>query len=275
MKYKNIQEKILFLKEKCENLSIGKSLLGEDIICFHVGSKAGKQIVVEGGIHAREYISTLFLLSEIEYLTTKRIEGGMYIIPLLNPDGVRLVLDGASFISDQKLKNFLIDINCSDNFSLWKANANAVDLNVNFDVFWGQGKQNVRHLAPANFIGYYANSEIENINFLNFLKTINFNGSLSFHSKGEVIYYGFMLKGERLKKEKQIVKVLSKINGYKPVKTKNSMGGLSDYLSYYYKVPAFTVELGSDLLNHPITERFLPEIFQKNKQILTSFLNLL
>lgn len=274
MNYFKIIEKINCLKNYCKNFSIGKSLLGEDIVCFHLGSENGKQIVVEGGIHAREYISTLFLLEGIDYLLNKKFDGGIYIIPLMNPDGVRLVLDGASFIQDENLKKFLININGSEDFSLWKANANAVDLNVNYDVFWGEGKQNVRKLASANFIGYYANSEIENINFLNFIKKINFSGSLSFHSKGEVIYYGYKLRGERLKMEKDIVKVLSKLNGYTPVKTKNSTGGLSDYLSYYYKVPAFTIELGSDHLSHPITEKFLPSIFQKNKQIITTFLNL-
>ena len=274
MNYNKIKEDINNLKSKCENFTIGRSLLGEEICCFHLGEKSGKQIVVEGGIHAREYISTLFLIEEIKYLLNKKIDGGIYIIPILNPDGVRLVLDGADFIQDEKLKNFLIDVNNGEDFSLWKANANAVDLNVNYDVFWGEGKQNVTKLSSANFIGYYANSEIENINFLNFIKNVNFSGSLSFHSKGEVIYYGFKLKGERLKKEKHIVKELSKINGYLPVKTKNSTGGLSDYLSYYYKVPAFTIELGSDLLAHPINEKFLPQIFQKNKHIITTFLNL-
>ena len=274
MNFNKIKEDINYLKSKCENFTIGKSLLGEEIYCFHLGENVGKQIVVEGGIHAREYISTLFLIEEIKYLLNKKINGGIYIIPMLNPDGVRLVLDGANFIQDEKLKKFLIDVNNGEDFSLWKANANAVDLNVNYDVFWGQGKQNVTKLSSANFIGYYANSEIENINFLNFIKNVNFSGSLSFHSKGEVIYYGFKLKGERLKKEKHIVKELSKINGYLPAKTKNSTGGLSDYLSYYYKVPAFTIELGSDLLAHPINEKFLPEIFTKNKQIIATFLNL-
>lgn len=187
MNYNKIKEDINNLKSKCENFTIGKSLLGEEIYCFHLGENVGKQIVVEGGIHAREYISTLFLIEEIKYLLNKKINGGIYIIPILNPDGVRLVLDGDDFIQDEKLKNFLIDVNNGEDFSLWKANANAVDLNVNYDVFWGQGKQNVTKLSSANFIGYYANSEIENINFLNFIKNINFSGSLSFHSKGEVI----------------------------------------------------------------------------------------
>lgn len=249
-------------------------MLGEDICCFHLGSFKGKQILVEGGIHAREYISTLFLLKEIDFLSNKNLDGGMYIVPMMNPDGVRLVLDGANFIKDENLKKFLIMVNGKEDFSLWKANANAVDLNVNYDVFWGQGSQNLKKLSSANFIGYYPNSEIENINFINFAKKIKFNGSLSFHSKGEVIYYGFKMNGERLKKEKFIVNQLTKLNGYTAVKTKKSTGGLSDYLSYFYHVPAFTIELGSDFCVHPINEIFLSQIFDKNKEVLTTFLNL-
>ena len=250
-------------------------MLCEIIICFHIGNKDGKQIVVEGGIHAREYISTLFLLKEIHFLKSFDLNGGIYFIPMMNPDGIRMVLDGVDFINDEKLKEILLLINESDDFSQWKANANAVDLNVNFDVFWGKGSQNVKKLAKANFIGYYPNSEIENINFLKFIEKNKVDGSLSFHSKGEVVYYGFKMSGKRLKEEKKMVKNICKINGYTPVKTKNSTGGLSDYLSYFYNIPAFTIELGSDFLNHPISEKYLYDIFKKNKDIVLTFLNCL
>ena len=275
MKYIKIIEEIEKLKKEIKNFDIGKSVLGESIVCFHLGNTDGKQIVVEGGIHAREYISTLFILEAINNLKNFKLNGGIYFIPMMNPDGIRLVLDGVNFIKDEKLKSFLLLVNESEDFSQWKANINGVDLNVNYDVFWGQGAQNTKKLSKANFIGYYPNSEIENINFLKFVEQNKIDGSLSFHSKGEVIYYGFKMSGKRLKEERKIVKRLCELNGYLPIKTKNSTGGLSDYLSYYYKIPAFTIELGNDFLKHPISEKYLMDIYDKNKFVISTFLNCL
>lgn len=273
MRYKQIYNKIETLKHSFDNFQIGHSLLGEEIICFHVGNYSGKQLLLTAGIHAREYISTLFLLKEIPFLAKKKMNA--YIIPLLNPDGARLVMDGARFVKDRKLRRFLVDVNGGRNFDKWKANLNGVDLNVNFDADWGGGKHNQRKLARENFIGHFPCSEIENINIVNFLNRTKISGSIAFHSKGEVMYYGFKMKGERLKKEQRLGLALAKINGYELVKTKHSSGGLTDYIVSKYGVPSFTVELGSEELTHPIGERFLPEIFELNKNLPTEFFKLL
>ncbi len=275
MQYSELINKIKDLKNKVDFKLIGKSLFGEEIYVFHVGEYSEKQIFLSGGIHAREYISSLFLIKEIEYLSNRDLSGGIYILPLINPDGVRLVLESTDFIADEKLRRFLIDVNGSENFSLWKANGNAVDLNVNFDAKWGEGKSNRRRLGRENFIGYYPNSEIENINVINFLKETKIDLNIAFHSKGEVIYYGFEKSKEQLKKEEKIVKFISSLNGYLPIKSVNSTGGLSDYIALKYDIPSMTIELGSDLLNHPITERYLDYIFQTNKDVPIEVLKLI
>ena len=65
-------------------------------------------------------------------------------------------------LNGKPLKDFILLVNDgSTDFSYWKANANAVDMNVNFDAGWGKGVQNVFCPAPANFVGYYPNSERE------------------------------------------------------------------------------------------------------------------
>lgn len=267
MKYEELINKIKLLKNKVDFKLIGKSLFGEEIYVFHVGKYIGKQILLSGGIHAREYISSLFLIKEIEYLSNRDLSGGIYILPLINPDGVRIVLENANFIRDEKLMRFLIDINEGENFNHWKANANAVDLNVNFDAKWGEGGSNRRKLGRENFIGYYPNSEIENVNVINFLRETNLDVNVAFHSKGEVIYYGFEKSRKKLREEEQIVKHIASKNGYLPIKSVNSTGGLSDYVALKYDIPSITIELGSDKLSHPITEKHLDYIFRTNKDI--------
>ena len=117
---------------------IGESELGQPIYTAHVASYDGKQFIIEGAIHAREYVTSYLLLELIRYYRNRELDFGIYFVPLVNPDGARLVLEGVEWIDDPEKREFLIGINGgSTDFSLWKANANAVDLNVNFDADWG------------------------------------------------------------------------------------------------------------------------------------------
>lgn len=252
-----------------ETSVIGYSVLGKPIYAFHIGSYDAPQIIVEGGIHAREWISTLLVIELVKYYSTLQFDGGIYFVPLVNPDGVELALDGADNIQDQNLKEFLIEVNGgSQDFSQWKANINAVDLNVNFDALWGGGAQNVFQPSPANFVGYSPNSEPEINALINLTQQVNPALTLSFHSKGEVIYYGFeTLSPQQIERDRLIANRIAELNGYMPIQTQNSTGGYPDWISLNYQVPAFTIEVGNASINHPITEQYLPSIFLKNKEV--------
>ena len=64
---------------------IGYSTLNRPIYALHLGNYDGPQMIMEGGIHAREYLGSLFLIEETKYLATMDItNGGIYIIPLVN-----------------------------------------------------------------------------------------------------------------------------------------------------------------------------------------------
>ena len=81
--------------------------------------------------------------------------------------------------------------NKGKDFSLWKANARGVDLKVNFDAKWGPGKQNVRYPASANYIGSMPFSEPETRALAEFTKEVKPDATISYHTKGGEIYYGF------------------------------------------------------------------------------------
>lgn len=279
LNFKYIENQISGLKDynNVDNFVLGKSSLGKEVMCFHIGDYSNNQIIVEAGIHAREYISTLLLIEQIKYLSAKTINGGIYFVPLVNPDGVELVLDGAKNIKDTKLKQFLLNVNNKkEDFSLWKANIKGVDLNVNFDALWGGGAKNLRQISPENFIGFYPDSETEVQNLINLLYKVNPIGTLSFHSKGEVIYYGFeTLENWQIIRDYMICEKLCKLNNYIPVKTEKSTGGFSDYVSEKLGVPAFTIEVGNSKLKHPIDINNLNEIFNQNKDLPLKFLQIL
>lgn len=278
---KDIFDKLKFeieqLKHKIKNYVIGKSVLGEDIICFEVGSNEKKSILIHGGIHAREYITCFLVIELIKFISKQNIDGKIYFIPLLNPDGVRICCQGYSFIQQEKQRNIVKNILKNVDKSLYKANANGVDLNVNFDVDWGKGIQN-SNAGPdyQNFIGYTPNSESEVVTIIDFTKKIKPLITLSYHSKGQVIYYGYKNQPKNnLLFQDKILSVLTNTTHYEPIFTVNSSGGYKDYCLMKLNILGFTIEVGNDKLNHPIGLEYLDSIFYENKNVINNILTIL
>ena len=279
MTYQELIQKIVDLQnDGLELFNVGKSTLGKNILATHIGSFDGVQIIIQGGIHAREYISTLLMIEQARYLhlTGKVQNGGIYFVFLTNPDGVEIVLDGIDSVPCEITKRYLtLANNGSSDFSQYKANINLVDLNTNFDVDWGMGSQNIRCPNIQNFIGFYPNSEREVNNLIDFTNRIKPKLTISYHSKGEVIYYGFTQESQSdLIRDGQIGEQLSKVTGYPLLQTENSSGGYKDWCIRYFKIPSYTIEVGNENIPHPITEEYLPQIFEQNKDVPLVALNL-
>lgn len=260
--YNKIFEKIEQLKKYHKHCVYGKSMLGQDLIAFHVGKHTSKQLLITGGIHSREYISTILCLYLIE---NYNFNVGCYILPMLNPDGIRLCMDGVDWIKDIYSKQLITRINKNNDFSLLKANAFGVDLNENFNAGFGQSKF-VKFVPSSNgFLGEKPNN-YENKYLLKYISKKSIFASISYHSKGQVVYYGYAkLNKKQLKNAKKLAKIVSKSLKFKKIRSKNSSGGLSDYLSYVKNIPSVTVELGKDNLSHPIQICELDQI--KNNQL--------
>lgn len=271
MTIQEINEQILALDNlpNTDVFNVGYSLLGRPIIGVHIGSYDGTQILIQGAIHAREYITALLLIRQVEYLADKRFSGGFYFIPLMNPDGVDLVLQGTKNLPCHQLTDFLTMVNNGNkDFSLWKANANAVDLNVNFDADWGQGRQNVFCPSPANFVGYYPESEREVRALIDFAYRVKPSMTISYHSRGEVIYYGFEGQTDsELARDLKIASELAEVTGYVVERSYGSVGGFKDWTTRYLKVPAVTIEVGDATMQHPIGVEYLDVIYEKNKNV--------
>lgn len=279
MTYQQLVQKIVDLQnEGIELFNIGKSTLGKNILAAHLGSFDGVQIIIQGGIHAREYISTLLMVEQVKYLNRVGgiTSGGIYFVFLTNPDGAEIALDGLKNIPCEITKQYLLLANNQNpDFSLYKANVNLVDLNTNFDADWGQGSQNSKCPNTQNFIGFYPNSEREVNNLINFTNKNKPLLTISYHSKGEVIYYGF--SGESLQdlnRDRLIGEQLSKITGYPLLATENSAGGYKDWCIRNLKIPSYTIEIGREDIPHPIGEEYLAEIFEQNKDVPLVALNL-
>ncbi|MGN0961578.1 MAG: M14 family zinc carboxypeptidase [Christensenellales bacterium] len=279
MTFEELNAVVMGLSElpNVDSFLLGQSTLGQDIYGYHLGSYDGNQILIEGGIHAREYPASLVVCGMVEYLSTQELNGGIYVLPLVNPDGARLVLDGVDWVECEKLREYILSVNNGSlDFSQWKADILAVDLNVNFDALWGGGSQNVFCPSPGNFVGYYPDSEREVREMIDFTYRVSPSLTLSYHTKGEVIYYGFeTLTPEQIERDRLIALEISAVNGYTPIKTERSTGGYSDWVSEYLGVPAFTIEIAPATEPTPVPLEQVPIAVEKNKDVPIVLLNLL
>lgn len=202
---------------------IGRSVLGRDIFAVHIGDQSGRQLIAAYAVHGREWITARLALRHIR-------EGlgagwGGWIIPLVNPDGAAI---------------------SQSESPLWKANGRGVDINCNFDAEWGTGRLNTSVPGSENCVGDYPFSEPESRALRDFTLRVRPQAAFAFHTKGEEIYWEFCGRGDSVGAE-----ILSQATGYKARLISGSAGGYKDWC-LLEGIPAYTIECGSDRLEHPV-----------------------
>ncbi len=253
-----------FKRVKTEKRIIGKTYFGRDIYAVKMGE--GQPVgIAQYGIHGREYITAKLAFAHYVH-GVKR--GSYWLIPLANPDGALLSQVGIVSVPKAE-RGRLIDCNRgADNFSLWKANGRGVDLNVNFAARWGKGAKNSPKAGAENGIGTRAFSERETQALRDFTREIKPDFTVSYHTKGEEIYWRFYQSSRTCPRDFALAKALSASTGYPLKEAKGSVGGYKDWCIQSLKIPAFTVETGRDSLLHPIGEEGLQDIIEKNEKSL-------
>ena len=234
---------------------IGYSEEGREIFAMLAGTDAGGCGIAQYAIHAREYITALLAL---EHARLGVRTGGVWIVPLVDPDGALLVEEGPRHLTEEH-RALVRSLNGSDDFSLWKANAEGVDLNLNFDARWGSGKGNLRRPAPAGYIGSAPLSASESRALADFTLAVRPKFTVSWHTKGEEIYWEFHRLRMR-RRDKKYAEVLSRATGYPLVHLKHSAGGYKDWCIAKRGIPAYTVETGAETASHPLGRKDLVPI---------------
>ena len=250
---------------KTEKRVIGQTLLGRNIYAVKVGD--GSPVgLAQYAMHGREFITAKLALHHFRY--GLRV-GSFWLVPLVNPDGALLSQTGICSVRDLSVREKLLAWNKGDtDFSLWKANAAGVDLNVNFPAFWGKGMKNVRTRGGENCIGDTPFSEKETFALKNFTREIHPDYTVSYHTKGEEIYWYFYQSMRTCPLHKRLALALSASTGYPLAYAKGSAGGYKDWCIKSLKIPAFTIEAGADTLTHPIGDNGLDDIIKKNERAL-------
>ena len=161
----------------------GKSAEGRSLYAFFIGTHSKPLGISQYAIHAREWIGALLAL---EHLRRGVPRGGVWVLPLTNPDGALLCDRGLGSVCERRAF-FLKALNGED-FSLWKANADGVDLNVNFPARWGTGEGNRFAPCDSGFIGSEPLCAPESRALADFTLDVKPDYTLSWHTNGEEIY---------------------------------------------------------------------------------------
>ncbi|WP_310605010.1 M14 family metallopeptidase [Anaerosporobacter sp.] len=264
--------------------SLGKSEDNREIYCIILGNvNAKNNILIQGSMHAREYINTQLLMAQLEYYLTQYEKGSyksvsyqkmfdevaVHVIPMANPDGVTLCQYGTNKIADKKLIFALKTMQKSSNYSRWKANVKGVDLNKNFPFLW---KKNVteKKVGSMNYPGVKAQSESETQALVKYTKSIKgLKVALSYHSMGNIIYWDYGQKGKLREQCKELVNLVKSITGYTLVTQSSSTisyGGYSDYVVGELGVPAITIETG--MVIAPVSHSQFNTIWKQNKTVI-------
>ncbi len=256
--------------------TIGQSVLGRSIQEIRVG-KGSKKVHMNASFHANEWITTNVLMSLLhDYLLS--ITKGTFIrgrkaaalfqevelsvVPMVNPDGVELVVNGPP----QGLREELIKINeGSDEFVHWKANIRGIDLNNQFPANWDICRKNKQPQSPAprDFPGYSPLTEPEAITMADLAKNNPFDRVIAFHTQGEEFFWGY--EGLEPPESEEIAKEFERVSGYQAIRYINSHAGFKDWFIQEFRRPGFTIELGRGINPLPLSQ--FPEILKRAKAV--------
>lgn len=264
---------------------IGKSFMGKNLYCIRLGIGAN-EVTYNASHHANEWITTPLLMNFIEnfskaYSIGTSIRGydipniwnlsSIYIIPMVNPDGVDLVnywpnYTNPAYIQAARLNNTGLPLPI-----VWKANIRGTDLNLNYPADWEKEheleiEQGITGPAPRDYGGPFPLSEPESTSMVNFTRQHNFRLVIAYHTQGEVIYYQFenLAPPEALR----IAQRFSKASGYTISDNPGeaSYAGYKDWFIQEFRKPGYTIEVGIGVNPLPISQ--FPTIYNQNEEIL-------
>ncbi|MEE0866270.1 MAG: M14 family metallocarboxypeptidase [Clostridia bacterium] len=267
--------------------NIGFSVLGKQLPIIRLG-RGEKEVFYSASFHANEWITSVILMKFIEdycvaYSNNSSLFGysirnlfgnvSIYIMPMVNPDGVNLVT-GAYNTNSSIYRSFQSIANNYSNIAFpngWKANFNGVDLNLQFPAGWEQAReikysQGFTSPAPRDFVGYGALTEPEALAVYNFTLEHNFRLVISYHTQGQEIYWNF--QNINPPRGFAIGTRFANASGYTlaNVPFNSSFAGYKDWFIQDYNRPGYTIEAGIGQNPLPISQ--FNEIYNDNIGIL-------
>lgn len=272
---------------------IGTSLDGRNLYEIVVGNQnAPKHILIHAGIHAREYMTPLLVMKQLEYglafydsgsyngtpLSQLFNQVAIHYVPMVNPDGISISQFGESGIRSATLRQQIRE--CYENdkalgrtsatyeryLLYWKADARGTDLNQNFPADWDQVSSSPKP-SYGTYKGTSSLSEPESQALANLAMSRNWALTISYHSMGNLIYWDYA--GNKVKEtSKALADLMASKTGYR-LGGSSGHGGFKDWVQIKDSpIPSVTIEVGSVTCPMPVSE--FPAVWQHNKEVWVS-----
>ncbi|NPC93306.1 hypothetical protein HOO54_13955 [Bacillus sp. WMMC1349] len=260
---------------------LGHSVLGKPIYELNIGAPDAEKLThINASFHANEWITTSVLMKWLkEYCFSlcynQQVLGfsplqlfsqtKLSVVPLVNPDGVDLVLKGPEELGIDRAS--FDEMNQQQtHFQEWKANINGVDLNNQFPSFWEIEKQRKPPKAPSyrDYPGDEPLTEPEAIVMRDLIVRHPPNRLIALHTQGEEIYWGY--KGFEPAVSGEVIQLFERLSGYLGIRDIDSYAGFRDWFIHFYHREGYTVELGKG--KNPLSMKQFHDIYRKSRGIL-------
>lgn len=254
--------------------SAGRSVMGKELYYLKIGS-GPRQVFYNASHHGNEWITTPLLLSFAEEYAKAYSTGGsifgisasklfntstLYIIPMVNPDGVDLVtgeLDRGKYF--ENAKNIAADYPDISFPNGWKANISGIDPNLQYPAGWETAReikfaQGYVSPAPRDYVGTAPLEAPESRAVYEFTLKNNFDLTISYHTQGEVIFWQYLDYSPENAYE--IAQKFSQLSGYEVSQAayESSFAGYKDWFIQEYNRPGYTIEAGIGISPLPISQ---------------------
>ncbi|MDO3411269.1 M14 family zinc carboxypeptidase [Saccharibacillus sp. CPCC 101409] len=270
--------------ELIEYQSIGKTPYGREI--WAVGLGGGEAAVFfNGSHHAREWLTTTLNMTMIEQYAMAYTAGGtfegynvrdllgktkIWFVPMVNPDGVALQQAGLQSFPVSAHKALIAMNDGSDNFKRWKANAQGIDLNRQYDTNWANLVNNYYNPHWMGHKGTAPVTTLENKALVAFTYEIDPEIAVSYHSAGRILYWNFRTPAVNYARDKRLADIFTSLTGYSQVSPSfnaNGGGGYTDWFIQQFGRPAFTPEIGIKNGETSLPLSAFTEEWRRNKKI--------
>lgn len=247
-----------------------------------------RKVIYTAAHHANEWITALVLLKFGEELAEAIAQSGqiggmdastvadaatIYMVPMVDPDGVDLVVGAIEpgtiqYETARALAENYPGIPFPDG---WKANLLGVDLNLQYPAGWLQAReikfsQGYTRPGPRDFVGRAPLNQLESRALAGYTEYIDPALVLAYHSQGNVIYWQY--GGIEVPGARELGEEFARLSGYElaDVPYESGFAGYKDWFIQYFRRPGYTIEVG--LGENPLPISQFDEIYRDNLPIL-------
>ena len=241
-----------------------------------------RKVIFSASHHANEWITTPILLKFAEEFAQAIRTGSklcgrdakalaeavtIYMVPMVNPDGVDLVVgaipeDSIPFDLARRLSQNYPDIPFPHG---WKADLLGVDLNLQYPAGWLQAReikfsQGYVNPGPRDYVGRAPFGQIESRALGEYTRYIDPALVLALHAQGREIYWKF--QDIFVPGAEELGQKMAAASGYTLADTpyNSSFAGYKDWFIKEFHRPGYTIEVGEGENPLPISQ--FPQIYR-------------